>query len=236
MDFKQIKLRELNIIYELRCNWPVKQYLHIRTETDGVTHFLKFRKKWNRSYSEVSSHQDFADKLKPLFGLKQIGTDLVFDMIEGPAVRQVWWDNKGRINDLKKKLKHNSKLARDLIKICFFDGIIGSLDRHGNNVLVLNDDDLLSIDDEDLFYYGQKYWIKFSKELRELMHEEWKISKEYLENYYKETISNREEMIKLITKYESLGYWHREPFKENFIKALDNSRIIWDRLFEQLTR
>ena len=133
--------------------------------------FLKFRKKHNRNTMQVSSHQHIVDLCKPIFGLKQIGTSLLHDEVEGYCVLQIWHEVIGTIK--QREFMHkwvNDENLLELFKICVFDGVFGSLDRHGNNVVIMTDNTLLTIDDEDQFYPLPRDWIKFDKDIRKMIY------------------------------------------------------------------
>lgn len=243
VKINNINLKNEDILFTKRSDWVVKQYLHVHINRDGERYFLKFRKKHNRSYIEVATHQYFADTVKSLFDLKKVGVEVVYDSIEGFAIKQKWHNNIGTVkslNNSKNTTWATSTNLIELIKICFFDGLIGSLDRHGNNVLVLNDMSLLAIDDEDLFYYEQPHWIKFDKNIRRLLLIEYNDSKELLESY-KEKI--RGLSTEILDTIETIGnnndskirYWER-PYINQFKTAFNNYDLIWSRMIEQFNR
>lgn len=160
------------VVKEKRGIHVVKQYLHRWVDWDGERYFQKFRRKHNRTYIEVAHHQHLADLMKPLFGLKPIGTHVVLDEVEGYGVMQRWHPVIGTV---KMRLYHDRWLCEqaklELFKICVFDGVIGGLDRHGNNVIVLKDGSLLTIDDEDVFYDKLRVWVKFDRDIKRMVYQ-----------------------------------------------------------------
>ena len=153
---------------EVIGRWAVKRYVHWYGRYDSKQVFIKFRKKHNRTWAEVATHQFFADELKPIFGLIKVGMVVVWNPQQGVGIMQNWIENIGTVKQLPVS-ELSAEVGYQLIKIILYDCVIGSLDRHGNNVLVRPDRKLVCIDDEDIFYNDNRVLVKFDKHIKELI-------------------------------------------------------------------
>lgn len=192
---------KFKLLRERRGEWAVKQYVHQWYTYQGEEVFIKFRHKHNRTKEEVATHQHIVDELKPLFLLRQIGTKVVHHKVEGIGVMQKWWPNRGTVK-MRPMFQYwvDERGLFELLKICLFDGIIGSLDRHGNNVLVLMDRGLLTIDDEDVFYplMGMwRTWVKFDKDLKRMAYMCYLRNQLLYEKYVEKVRLHAEEILKV---------------------------------------
>lgn len=169
---------QFTFLKEYRSDHWIKEYVHRWMDYNGVEVFMKFRRKHNRTKIEVAYHQHLVDEMKPYFGLTRMGTRVVEDPKEGIGVMQIW--AKNNLGTMKQPQNLEKwvceKKLLEVLRICFFDGIIGGLDRHGNNVIVTKDVELLTIDDEDVFYSrGDKkgdirVWIKFEQQIKRMVY------------------------------------------------------------------
>lgn len=225
-DFKTLR--------EKRGIWAVKHYLHRWYEYKGEEHFAKYRKKHNRTFIEVATHQHLVDQIKPFFGLQQIGTKILFDEIEGYGVMQKWWPVIGTVKQREFMAQWvSTENLLELFKICLFDGVIGGLDRHGNNVLVLPDKTLLTIDDEDVFYGKLRIWIKFDKDIKRMTYFAWLRNQKKIEEVVESIKSNKEKILEIAdcpVMRDNEEFKFYDVLKNN----LDNIDFIYSETIRQL--
>jgi len=237
----------LSNLIDKRGEWAVKQYLHRWGTLNGVNVFWKFRKKHNRAYQEVMTHQFIADELKGIFELVKMETRMLYDPEElgNYGIELIWHENKGTV-----KMRHimdewvSDEALTELLKISFFDGVLGSLDRHGNNVIVLNDNKLMTIDDEDIFYdhwdaenNKWNHWLKFDRDIRYMMymHSIKPDVKTEMDNYVRRVLSRIPEIQLLVAEVKALGFWTR-PYDELLLRNLERGEEIWSETVIQLLR
>jgi len=153
---------------EVIGRWAVKRYVHWHGKYDSKQVFIKFRKKHNRTWAEVATHQFFADELKLVCGLNKVGMEVIWNPQHGVGIMQNWIENIGTVKQLTTN-DLSADIGYQLIKIILYDCVIGSLDRHGNNVLVRSDRQLVCIDDEDIFYNSNRVLVKFDKHIKNVI-------------------------------------------------------------------
>ncbi|HEY0819791.1 MAG TPA: hypothetical protein VGD46_13490 [Rhizobacter sp.] len=200
------------IVKEKRGIHVVKQYLHRWVDWHGERHFQKFRRKHNRTYIEVAHHQHLVDQMKPLFGLQKIGTHVVYDDKEGYGVMQRWHPVIATVKMrpyMDQWLSEQTKL--ELFKICVFDGVIGGLDRHGNNVIVLKDGSLLTIDDEDVFYDKLRVWVKFDRDIKRMVYAAAQRQPHYVAAY-REHLKKKAALILAVADHPVMHANEQYPF------------------------
>lgn len=169
---------KFTFLKEYRSDAWIKEYVHRWMMWGDIEVFMKFRRKHNRTKLEVAHHQHIVDLMKPYFGLTPMKTWLVECPKDGVGVAQTWL--QGNLGTMKQPQNMEKwvcdKKLLEVLRICFFDGIIGGLDRHGNNVIVTKDIELVTIDDEDVFYpRGDKkgdirVWIKFEQSIKRMVY------------------------------------------------------------------
>ena len=161
-------------IRERRSSHVFKSCVHRWYIYQGHEVFVKFRGKKDRTPEEMAVHQCVVDELKALFGLRQIGSRVVFDKVEGFGVMQKWWPNLGTLaNGTNREKWFNEEGLFELLKIAVLDHVVGNTDRTKSNVLVLEDGSLLPIDEESVFYAHPERrgpWAQFHGELNQEMH------------------------------------------------------------------
>ena len=222
------------ITNERRGIYAVKKYLHRWATYQGEDVFLKFRKKHNRTYKEVCHHQHLVDEMKPLFGLKKIGTRVVYDEVETWGVMQKWWPVIGTVKQREFMPQWVSEAAwAEVLKICIFDGVIGGLDRHGNNVLVLQDKSLLTIDDEDVFYDKLRVWVKFDKDIKTKVYLNYLKHQDYFAKYV-QVLRRATPRILEVADHPVMHDNEQYPFYKILRTNLDNIEDIAQETIRQL--
>ncbi len=218
---------------ERRGEFAVKQYVHWRGCYDRVDVFIKFRKKHNRSYEEVAYHQWLVDEIKPIFEIQQMGTRVVQSQVEGYGIMQRWHMNYGTLRQPEMRPYYASAANLvELLKIAFFDAIIGSLDRHGNNVIVLMDRTLLTIDDEDVFYFTPRQIVKFDRKIRRGMEQMYLQSAELMANYRQRVVARSQEILALA----DFPLMRLGRYLDVLECNLEDSEGLWDRIMGDLRR
>lgn len=199
-EFRKYPLDDAYVLKrEQRCDHHCKRYVHRWYLWKDHTVFVKFRDKGlNRTREEVATHQHLCDQIKLHFELQPVETRIVVDPVEGVGVQQRWWPCAGTIN-MKGTSRYwmNPRGLFEILKICLFDGTVGSLDRHGNNVIVMEDGRLITIDDEDQFYHNRKRWIKFDKNIRAAAYMILRKYKPQMDAYVKRVHSSAPKILKL---------------------------------------
>ncbi len=232
MPILKLNKDELKNVKEKRSVWAVKKYLHRWGNYNGEEVFIKFRGKHNRTYKEVAFHQYIVDELKVLFELNKMGTKIVYDDIEGYGIMQKWWKNLGTIKDRNvMPIWICDKNLIEMMKICIFDGLIGGLDRHGNNVLVLEDNSLLTIDDEDVFYDKLRVWIKFDKDIKRTVYLHWLARREFFAGYIERLKQNTKKMLEFADCEVMRG---NEQYK--FYEIFENNLSRIDEIYKETVR
>lgn len=218
---------------------PVKQYLHRRGILDGESVFIKYRRKHNRTYKEVAYHQYIVDEIKTFFELQKMRTRIINDPVEGYGIIQIWYKVIGTV---KQREFMNEWLSdenlKELVKITIFDGAIGGLDRHGNNVIVLPDKTLLTIDDEDVFYgnldnHGkQRVWVKFDKDIKRMMYMVYLRNKQWFDDYVDRVQARSADILK-IADCDVMKTNEQYPFYSILENNLKNLKSIYQETIRQ---
>jgi len=127
-----------------------------------------------------------------------MNTQIVFSEIEGYGIMLDWHETIGtvKMREIMGEWLNPTNL-NELFKMCIFDGVIGGLDRHGNNVIVKTDKTLLTIDDEDVFYDKLRVWIKFDKDIKRMIYFNYIKNKEYFDEYIKRLSANKEKILEV---------------------------------------
>jgi len=234
-DILRVDRKDFINLRERRGKYVVKQYLHRWGIYDGESVFVKFRKKHNRSFEEVCAHQFIVDEIKVFFELKKMGTRIVFDKTEGYGIMLKWHKNLGTVKqrELMPQWVSDENLF-ELLKIVFYDVIIGSLDRHGNNVIVLMDLSLLTIDDEDVFYDSPRTLVKFDNDIRKMMYVEYLRSRKEIFKYIDEVLKNSDKILSIVDK--DIMKVEGRNFYSIIEKNLKNAHALFDKVVLDLLR
>ena len=173
------------------------------------------------------------DKCKPLFGLRDMNMKRIksnqgqvkIDPTKISYVRNVkigekecvycmmdYWSNIGDLGKHKEVMADES-VKREALKIRLFDGLFRSSDNIPRNILVNESNELLSIDEGDIFGKRDKIFNKndwFTKNC----------SEEFIRSVVEELVSfqDMKEIKKLFEKYQFMNY---EEFETRYHKYID---------------
>ncbi len=259
-DAIEIERAGIPDLRERRGEWAVKQYVHWRGTYQGDDVFIKFRHKHNRTREEVAYHQ-WCDEIKQYFELNKMSTCVVYNSKEGYGIMQQWWPTYGRLREPPVRPYYaKPENMIELLKISFFDAMIGSLDRHGNNVLCVRgegcglnfklpttdesvfyqgpgwnapkslDRTLLTIDDEDVFYDKQRPIVRFDATIKRGMVLMLARNKNEMDAYRQRVLAQAESIL-LLADFELM---HRGGYYHTLENNLKHSEDLWQIVLSDL--
>ena len=134
-----------------------------------------------------------------------------------------YWENIGCLGKNKDKL-NNTKIIKECLKIRYFDGLFRSSDNVLRNILINQDGELLSIDEDDIF--GKRKYILN-------MNGDWcrdKGDKKLIDEVIDEFLENKEEYKKRVNKIMiqyGMGH-HCQEFNERYNQYKEIVDYEWD--------
>lgn len=191
----------INLKRETRQTFGCKQWVHQWYEKDGVIGFAKFRSFIHRTREETATSQYLADELKKYFGLQELGAFPIRDPKEGMGIMLQWHDDCRTLDQLgfpESESWWEGYGWLEVLKILFFDGILGNRDRSEKNILVLKDQTILPIDEETIFYNSlQIPWLCLKKEWRKRVKEQHYKRPERFWDYVHRVSKSQTDMVNL---------------------------------------
>lgn len=160
---RRVRFYDLQQLDETGMNRAWIRYPRKKTELEGRVYLLKVE-------GEKSLRQVAADAMKPAFGLPAMGVEAVVDEdLHRAGCLIPWHPHRGHLARVPWQEWATAENLRTLVKIGVFDGVIGNNDRVVSNVLVLPNGTLLPIDEGEQEKPGLRLWVKYRRQIRQLM-------------------------------------------------------------------